>query len=195
MKKKYHKEDILEKGAQIIRTKGYHNTGINDVLEACEIPRGSFYNFFESKEAFGLQVIAYYGEQYHRFVLGFLLDTQYSPLHRLKNLYVHFIEWNRSESFQKGCLVNNLCQEIAGLHQSFSEALENQFKVIIQEISLCIQEAQQIGEIRDDYSANYLAEFLHNNAIGAQARMKSSRDASPLKLFYQMTFDFLEKKN
>ena len=59
---KHQAEDIINTGMELIRTKGYHNVGINEILKASNIPKGSFYNFFESKEDFARQVVAYYGK-------------------------------------------------------------------------------------------------------------------------------------
>ena len=68
------KEDILAKGEILLRTQGYNKTGINEILKASGIPKGSFYNFFESKEDFGLQVLAYYSDGIIRFIKRLLQD-------------------------------------------------------------------------------------------------------------------------
>ena len=183
MRKKYHREDILEKGMEIIRMQGYHNTGINDILEICGIPKGSFYNFFTSKEDFGIQVIEFYGKQYQNIARSFFTDEKFSPFQRLKNFYQSIIEINENEDYLNGCLINNLCNETAGIYDSFSKSLDIQLQGMIYEISLCIQEAQKIGEVRDDFSARELAAFIHYNAYGAHAHMKSTRSAEPLELF------------
>jgi TetR/AcrR family transcriptional repressor of nem operon len=51
------KERVLETGAAIVHRKGFHNTGIQEILKAAEIPKGSFYFYFDSKEDFGLQLV------------------------------------------------------------------------------------------------------------------------------------------
>ena len=45
MRQKHDKTAIIEKGIQLFREKGYHNTGVDDILKTCKIPSGSFYNF------------------------------------------------------------------------------------------------------------------------------------------------------
>lgn len=57
---KHNKTDILDKGIEMIRTNGYNGTGIQQILKACKIPKGSFYNFFNSKQDFALQAIDRY---------------------------------------------------------------------------------------------------------------------------------------
>ena len=58
---KHNIEDIIEKGTELFRKKGYNNVGINEILNTCDIPKGSFYNFFETKEEFATKVIDNYG--------------------------------------------------------------------------------------------------------------------------------------
>ena len=54
------KEKILETGAQIVRRKGFNNTGLIEVLKETGVPKGSFYFYFSSKEQFGLALIDVY---------------------------------------------------------------------------------------------------------------------------------------
>ncbi|MEM7513995.1 MAG: TetR/AcrR family transcriptional regulator, partial [Bacteroidota bacterium] len=58
---KHQAEDIINTGMELIRTKGYHNVGINEILKASNIPKGSFYNFFDSKEDFAKKALNSYG--------------------------------------------------------------------------------------------------------------------------------------
>ena len=54
---KHNIEDIIDKGSELFRKKGYNNVGINEILKECDIPKGSFYNFFETKEEFAEKVL------------------------------------------------------------------------------------------------------------------------------------------
>ena len=51
-------EQILEAGLEVMFLNGYNGTGVKDIVEAAGIPKGSFYNYFESKEDFALQATA-----------------------------------------------------------------------------------------------------------------------------------------
>ena len=51
---------ILAEGARIIHENGYNNTGIQEILIAAGVPKGSFYFYFKSKEDFGLQLVDFY---------------------------------------------------------------------------------------------------------------------------------------
>ena len=42
---------VLKVARQIFSKKGYHDTSIDDLIEAADIARGTFYLYFESKRA------------------------------------------------------------------------------------------------------------------------------------------------
>lgn len=193
MHKKYDVSDILEKGHELIRVQGYNNTGIEDILKACGIPKGSFYNFFKSKEDFGVKAVDYYGQQQYDFAKQVLTRTKASPIHRLKQYYETLVSTNVAEECKNGCLMGNVAQEMGGLSQSLSEATDRNLKRTVKLIEACIQESQSLGEIRTDYSAADLADYLHNCFYGALLRAKSKHDDQPFSLFLEMAFNFIRK--
>ena len=56
------KQQLLDVGVQMLTEQGYHGTGIKQILDAVGVPKGSFYNFFPSKEAFVASIIYQYGD-------------------------------------------------------------------------------------------------------------------------------------
>lgn len=195
MRKKYEKSDIISISENLIRERGYHNTGINDILKEAGIPKGSFYNFFVSKEDLGVQVLDAYGEATYEFIKSYLTDTSHSPLQRLKRFYAAIIEGNKTiYDCRVGCLVNNMAMEMGGLNETFAAATDKQFTRWIELFEACIAEGQEAGEITKDYSANELAHYLHTGIFGALSRMKSTRSIAPLELWFNMSFELLSVK-
>jgi TetR/AcrR family transcriptional repressor of nem operon len=80
------KNRILEAGAEIIHLKGFYHTGIQEILSAAEVPKGSFYNYFESKDDFGLQLIDYFVDYYTYLSKNILEDGTIPPLERIRKL-------------------------------------------------------------------------------------------------------------
>ena len=78
------KTSLLEAGACIMVTKGYNNTGIQEVLEATGVPKGSFYYYFDSKEDFATQIIDHFDTAQTEKLKLFLEDRKLNPLERLK---------------------------------------------------------------------------------------------------------------
>ena len=142
---KHNIDDIIDKGTELFRKKGYNNVGINEILTECEIPKGSFYNFFESKEAFAEQVIDRYGLQSLEMIRNSLRDQKVSPLKRLKDFYSMLIDMNEKDGFNAGCLINNLSSEVGGINPIISEATDRNFSMWVSEIARCVAQGQEKG--------------------------------------------------
>ena len=56
------RERLLEVGISSLLRDGYHGTGLKAVLDRSAVPKGSFYNFFTSKEDFAVAAIERYAE-------------------------------------------------------------------------------------------------------------------------------------
>jgi TetR/AcrR family transcriptional repressor of nem operon len=81
---------IIETGAEIIHRKGFNHTGIQEILNAAGVPKGSFYNYFKSKDDFGLQIIDYFSAHFKRIAKETLEDTTVSPLNRIYGFFLGF---------------------------------------------------------------------------------------------------------
>ncbi|MEL6536786.1 MAG: TetR/AcrR family transcriptional regulator [Bacteroidota bacterium] len=191
---KYKREDILDQGIELFRTRGYHHVGINEVLKASGIPKGSFYNFFESKEDFAKQALCRYGEQRQEFLISMLEETNLPPLQRLKSLYRFLIEANREEGFANGCLLNNVAIEVGGDNDMLAAETSTAFQNWLDTIELVVAAGQKDGTISTEYTAREVADYLHSGTYGGFARMKMDRNADYLNLWYRMTFDMIEVK-
>ena len=190
---KHNAEDIISKGAELFRKKGYHNVGINEILKACEIPKGSFYNFFDTKEKFTEKVIESYGTSSLNMIVNALGDKSKSPLERLKQFYSMLIDINEKDGMDAGCLLNNLSIEVGGFNPGISKVADRIFKIWIEEIARCVEEGQDEGEIIDAMPAEDIAEYMHAGLFGAFSRMKVNRNRVYLDKWYNMTFEFIRK--
>ena len=193
MKKKHSKEEIIANGLELIREKGYNNTGVEDILKANSIPKGSFYNFFKSKEDFGIKAIQYYTDQQIDRISEILANKDFSPMDRLRIFYQNNIDFNVEEGCRKGCLIGNMAQEMGGINSAIGEQAEASLRSQVELIKACIMEGQRLGEIREDYSAHDLADTIHNSFYGFILRSKASREKKHFELFMDMMQEFLTK--
>ena len=78
---------LLDAGLELFLARGYGSTGIQDLLDATGIPRGSFYHHFENKEDFALQVVDRYAAGVHDALDAALSDRRRSPLNRIRGFF------------------------------------------------------------------------------------------------------------
>lgn len=109
------RERLLDAGVAVLREQGYHGTGLKSVLDRVRVPKGSFYNYFESKEHFGAEVIRRYGAlQLARLDAAAATGAADEPLAALRRHYRGIITELAREDARGGCLVCNLAAELGG---------------------------------------------------------------------------------
>ncbi len=189
------KKEIIRRGVDLFREQGYHNTGISDILETCDISKGSFYNYFRSKEGYGIKVINYYGDTLLEYMIGKLRSGDGSPVEKLKELYSSFIEIVEREEIKSGCLVNNISNEMGGLNDRLAEVADQNFRKWIDVIARIVAKGQAINEIRNDLGALEIAEYMHGTFFGLLSRMKVTRSTDGLNDWLNMTLKFITEDN
>ena len=183
---------ILEKGSQLVREKGFNNTGLNDILQAADIPKGSFYYYFKSKEDFGLKMIEHLHSRISRTFYGYLAEeSDTPPLELLRSFFAGFRESFMSDEQKCGCPIGNISQEMAAMNPKFREKLHAVFQDIIKPVSLCLDRAVKSGDLNHSTNTDELAEFIINSWQGALIYLKVADCERPLVLFEKYVFDKL----
>ncbi len=183
---------LIQSGLAILTEKGYSSVGIDEILRAVGVPKGSFYHYFNNKEEFGQEMIQAYGQYFARKLDRFLLDTSQSPLTRLQRFVEDAAEGMSRYQFRRGCLIGNLGQEMSLLPESFREQLKAVFEDWQQRTAQCLREAQDCGEIARSHDVAALAEWFWTGWEGAVLRAKLEASAAPLKRFVDGFFHMLK---
>ncbi|HCI3504629.1 TetR/AcrR family transcriptional regulator [Pseudomonas chloritidismutans] len=173
---------------EVLSEQGFAATGIDSVLKRINVPKGSFYHYFNSKEAFGQAVLDRYASRFARKLDLLLLNEADPPLQRIRNFVEDAKEGMAKYEFRRGCLVGNLGQEIMALPESFRLALEHTLIDWQERLACCLREAASQGQIDSDSDCDSLAAFFWIGWEGAVLRSKLSRDVRPLEIFSEGFF-------
>lgn len=182
---------LVAEGARLIHEKGFNHTGIQEVLQAAGVPKGSFYFYFRTKEEFGLAVI-------DRF-LGFIVekmdrhlgDASLPHLQRLRNFFGDMMELFGRGGCSRGCPVGNLAQELADLSDTFRAKCRDALGDMESRIRACMEAAMEAGEVHAPLDPRETASFILNSWEGALTRMKTEKSLEPLVLFDKMIFQVM----
>lgn len=190
LKNKVQRKDIVQAGYNLMYLKGYNAVGIKEITDAVGIPKGSFYNHFQSKESFALEVLEFYTEHFEKQMNYRLTQRVQSPISRLKEYFSSMItNFEKKYNHSMGCLAANFAQELADSNPVFQKAANQSLDRFIKSIATCIGEAQSTGQIEGKPEARELAVFIFNSWEGALIKMKAQKSTEPLKTFYTVTFD------
>ncbi|PWE28240.1 TetR family transcriptional regulator [Pararhodobacter marinus] len=178
--------DLSETRQRLIRTglihlteKGYGATGIDEILKASGVPKGSFYHHFPSKAAFGAALI----EAYHAYFVArldrALSDDSLPPVERLRAFTRDAEAGMARHGFRRGCLIGNLGQETAALPEDFRAALIDVLTDWQARTARCLSAAPLPAGTDPDA----LAALFWTGWEGAVLRAKLEGGPAPLRLF------------
>ena len=171
---------LIRSGLAHLTENGFASSGIDKILKAEGVPKGSFYFYFDNKEAFGQAVLDSYADYFAKKLDVWLLADDVDPLQRLVNFVEDAKQGMARHEFKRGCLVGNLGQEVDLLPESFRPKLIAIFTVWQQKVSACLALAQAQGNIASSASCDALAEFFWIGWEGAVSRAKLERREAPL---------------
>src|SRR5690349_15563801 len=121
------KKILLDAALRIVIEQGYNHTGIQEIVDAVGIPKGSFYNYFDSKETFGSELVWHYANQILSQLEFARDDKSLDALSSLQNLFRLMITMFKEKYCREGCLVGNLAAELADTNETIRLQLVDVF--------------------------------------------------------------------
>ncbi len=189
------REQLISSALAVFHTRGFNGSGVQDIVDAAGVPKGSFYNHFDSKEALGVEVVRAYTALVGAYVVeagaAEILSGPGSPLLRIRAYFEAVIEQNVSCGVRKGCLLGNFATELAPHSKQIAKAVADALQNWSSAVAMALTQAQEAGELADDVDADALARYLVDGYEGAAMRAKLIGDRAPMDGFIRTTFDFL----
>ncbi len=173
------RDHILATGQRIMAGKGFSAVGLNEILKDAGVPKGSFYHYFGSKEAFGVDMLSHYFDDYLADIDRTLGQPGLTMAQRLMN---YFQQWQASQSFsdcQGKCLAVKLGAEVADLSDSMRKALDTGTTGIISRLSEALETGVAEGSLAIDEPPRTVAESLYQLWLGASVMVKIVRHTGP----------------
>ena len=191
--KQINKHNLLDEGVALLMRQGYHGTGLKEILDAVNIPKGSFYNYFGSKENFAAEVIVHYITPYLNQLNQYLDESEGNAVAALNRYIEESIAELERTDFKGGCLLGNLMGELSDTSDLCRMALQNALNDYRNVWEEGLRRGQKEKRIRADKSANEMADLWVNAWQGALLRMKIEQSTEPLKQCYsQLLGDFFK---
>jgi len=181
------KQRLLDAGMAMLLKHGYHDLGIQALLDATGTPKGSFYHHFQDKEDFALQVIDQYMRQVHAGLDACLGDKGRRPLKRVRRFFELTQQNYRREGYM-GCLLGGLGQELSGVSEVFRRKVEGCFSEIAKRIAVCLEEARKSGDIPAESNTRRMASLLVDCWEGAALRSRLRGNPAPLTTMLDFYF-------
>ena len=191
MKQGTTRDHLIATGLKVLHAGGFHATGVQDIADAAQVPKGSFYTHFDSKERFGAEVLGRYWERRADRAIAILGDETQSPMARLRSYFAGKTTARTAGPFDRGCMIGNFAAELAGESRIVRDRLSTVFAAWTRLLATVIREAQSSGEIRLNHDPETIAAFLVDAFEGAVLRTKVDRDATALLRFESVVFSVI----
>lgn len=174
------RQHILCTAQRLIGSKGFSAVGLNELLNAAGVPKGSFYHYFGSKEAFGVALLEYYFERYWRLMDELFEHPDRSGRERLLDYWQHWLDSQSCTDGEGKCLAVKLGAEVSDLSEGMRSVLAQGTRGVIRRIADVLAQGQADGSLPVCGAPEMLAQTLYQLWLGASLLSKMSRDKAPL---------------
>ena len=157
---------ILQKAFELIYSKGYQTTSIDDIIATTQVTKGAFYYHFKTKDEMGVAIIEEILKPTMQESFIQPIENSENPLDDFYNMISYLLLEDPFLQVKYGCPVGNLTQEMTPWNNQFSNALlelVNQWKITIEK---SVVNAQKSGLIRKDVNGEQVAYFIMSGYWG-----------------------------
>lgn len=179
------REHILITGEVLCVRRGFHAMGLIELLKVAGVPKGSFYHYFASKEAFGVAMLERYFAHYLQRLRNYLDDHKGDQRQRVLDYYYQLLQTFHQESSFAGCLSVKLSAEVCDLSEPMRIALDTGSRAIVATLTAALEKAQQQHSLQQIDNAEAVAQNIYMLWLGASLLSKISRDVRPLDNAWQ----------
>ncbi|WP_439953746.1 acrylate utilization transcriptional regulator AcuR [Escherichia coli] len=178
------RNDLIRSGLELLTQNGFLATGVDAIVKNANVPKGSFYYYFKSKEDYAQTVLNAYDSFFEHKLKKHLHESSCTPMVRLENFINDACEGIKKYNFTRGCLVGNMMQETPGLPQSFIKVLQNILESWQALVAACLSDALSSGEISSNMNNTQLAAIFWSGWEGAVMRSKLYCSTEPVYDFW-----------
>jgi TetR/AcrR family transcriptional repressor of nem operon len=175
------KARILAAATELIHRNGFRKTGLTDILVASGVPKGSFYFYFESKDALGKELLARFRERQRELLLTKVFPPDGRAMPQLLAFFQETLRSQTAGGCKAGCLLGNLAAEITDENPGIQQEVAETFLELKQIMAGAIARGQASGELRTDFAADAAAEFLISVMEGSILVAKARRDPAAIE--------------
>lgn len=178
---------ILAVGRRLTAQSGYAGVGLSELLKEAGVPKGSFYHYFPSKEAYGCELLRAFSRDYQ----DKLSNTLEHPTKDARSrLVAYFTQWKKQQTSdipEERCLVVKLSAEVADLSPEMSRILEHSVESIVDRLAKTLKEGVADGSIGPHQHSKELAATIYHLWLGASLVAGLSRNSSALSAALRAT--------
>ncbi|MFW1969273.1 TetR/AcrR family transcriptional regulator [Acinetobacter guillouiae] len=188
------RQHILNTSFKLVLHKGFVGVGLQEILTTCGVPKGSFYYYFASKEAFGCALLQQYLADYKVKIDQLILQEERSAYARLVALWQAWIDdpCHNDGGWAENCLIVKLAAEVSDLSEDMRQILNFGVTKLTERIANLLSDGQQDGSIPQHIEPEKMAQTMYQLWLGAALLAKLAQNKQALYLALETTQQLLK---
>lgn len=175
------KMEIIEAAAGLIRSKGYENTKLSDILEETGTGKGQFYYYFTSKKELGLAALDYTFDSFYKELLEGILCSSKDPETKFDDMLNWVVSFHRDRQAKCGCFFGNLTLEMSEHDEAFREKLSDVFSLWSENLAKVFDDMFKPKTPAESDELKNLAQSVVAMTEGGILLMKNKQDITVLQ--------------
>ncbi len=175
------REHLLATGEQLCMHRGFTGMGLSELLKTAEVPKGSFYHYFRSKEAFGVAMLERHYVGYHQRLAQHFAHGSGNYRDRLIAYFQQTLNQFSQKGIISGCLTVKLSAEVCDLSEDMRSAMDRGASRVIALLAEALENGRRSRSLAFEGDALTQGQVLYALWLGANLQAKISRSALPLE--------------
>jgi TetR/AcrR family transcriptional repressor of nem operon len=174
------RSQILTTGRRLTAQQGYTGVGLSPLLKEAGVPKGSFYHYFASKEAYGCALLNEFMTEYS---IRLNASLAHPDMDARSRVFIYFERWRTKQLSpipEDRCLVVKLSAEVADLSVDMSNILEKVVSDVVAHLARALEQGADDGTIASLEDPRASAEMLYYMWLGASLVASISHSDAPL---------------
>ncbi|GHE77618.1 TetR/AcrR family transcriptional regulator [Thalassotalea profundi] len=177
---KFDRQAVINLATNLYWHKGFHATSMRNLQEEVDMRPGSIYAAFGSKEGLFKEALKNYTDM-AKNQINQCKQMYNSPIEALSTFIKALVLDTRENAPNGMCMLAKTISELTPEHQELIDITKSHLNEIASEFVKLIQEAQNLGQISQDKSAEDLANYIQVQITGLRTFAKITNDKSKLE--------------
>lgn len=174
---------ILKAGELVVLNNSFSSAGISEILKSCDVPKGSFYHYFSSKDDFGVSLIQRCARVYGQSLDEMMFNDAGTARAQLLEFADAHVRFFKSEGCKIHCLIAKLSAEVAAISENMRQAMEVATTGWTAKFSKLVELGRQDGSIPKALDPDTAGLFLFNCWLGAVTQVSILQSPAPFEAF------------
>ncbi|MGW1545145.1 TetR family transcriptional regulator C-terminal domain-containing protein [Streptomyces sp. NPDC002309] len=178
------RESLLNAGLALFHSRGFNAVGVKEITDTAGVPKGSFYSYYSSKNAFVAAVLRQYWTRIVYAHAPILSDGSAPPIRRVIRFFEAITQDQVEQDYAWGCLIGNMTLEMSDGNQEARKELAVIMDHWTRLVAACLAESGSGQSAVACPEPIEMASMIIESWEGATMRGRLDRSRAPYDRFF-----------